>query len=196
VKLSADRAFRARVAALLHVAEAELPRALERAPRDLRGLPRGTRVFDLWLPEKATTGKKGGGGAGKTPGPLALVLVLAPDGLLTYAGYGVDESRLLDAIRAAREGTAPTLAAREGLAPLRATRGSSGGFLSLAGLLGRVPLGVGDLPARLAMTPGRGQTPMLWQARASSSGPSLEARVRIPRAVAEDAAALAATSGR
>jgi hypothetical protein len=99
---------------------------------------------------------------------------------------------------AAKSGTGPTLGARDGLAPLRTQSALSGGFASLAGILGGMGASAnGSGPSgdakTLARLPHRGETPLLWHVDADARGPKVAFSGRVPRAIIEDIVAMAAS---
>jgi hypothetical protein len=212
VKMFSDRSLRAQVAKLLSVPEKHLPGARQFAVR-AKGIPSGTQAFELSIPaevfderdpaeaeipaEPASSRRKGPPAAGKGPAarkgkaapkaaPLVVVLVLAPDGPLTWLGLGTDLKALtarIAALRSADEGQ--RLSARAGLEPLRTEPALAGGFATLAASLAGLPSSVFPMPL-LERLPSRGQTPMIWKVRAESTGPRVEMKTVVPRGAVED----------
>lgn len=182
----------------LHVDPKELPKL---STRPARGLPAGSVAYELSIPADAI----GGGWSEPTPKgkkpppekPISFVLVVVPQGQTTWLGLSADEQVLRDRLAVAMKGAADTtLASRTGLGPLKTTPAVSGGFFSLAGLMGSLQsslMGIrGGAPARLfAGMPHQGQTPVWHQATVKAAGKGLvmDWKVSVPRAVVEDIAA-------
>jgi hypothetical protein len=132
--------------------------------------------------------------------PITAVLVLVPDGTATVVGVSTDEAALNEHLAAfvANQET-ETLAGIQGLARLKDGKVLTGGFATILGFLDELfdPLDrrAGGLDkareaGRLASSmPHGGKTPIVWTVDASADGPTLTAKVQVPKRVVEDIAA-------
>jgi len=211
VKSLGDPALRAQLAKMKSLADNPLPVAKERAPKSAKGLPPGTRVYELDLakPERnsdeeevpAWLGERGGKkkAKAKTPQKLShvnVVVVAAPDGPLTWFGFGTDEQALTSRIAALHANSGPNLSTRTGLEALHTDSSLSSGFSTLAEagaqflpLLAAVRTKDAALPKMLGRLPHRGETPMPWRVSVDPAGPKATWQSRVPKAVVEDAVA-------
>jgi hypothetical protein len=207
VKSMGDGAFRSHLATSKLFDKEQIPKARERAPK-AKGLPVGSKVYELEIPAAALTSrgkasadgtKKKAGAKGQNRGaPFTIVLIAMPDGPVTWFGFGTDEKMLAGRLAAARAGTGTTLATREGLSSLRTGSQLSAGFSSLGGLLAGIaspfgaerPLGDSKSMARL---PHRGESPLLWRVSSDGHGPRVSASARITKTLVEDIVALTAS---
>jgi hypothetical protein len=218
VKALGDRKLRDHLSKSKVLSGVKLPAARERAPKAVKGLPAGSKVFQVVVPANAFSDAEGlremlGKPALAKPKtanskvsklskaedePLTVLIVAVPDGPLTWFGFGTDEELLETRLAEARAGTGETLSRREGLGALRTEPAVSGGFSSLGAVLSRLGArltegkSMGDSTA-LGRLPHRGATPMIWRATADAQGPRLSAGVQIPKAVVEDIVAFVAS---
>jgi len=210
-KALSDRSFRDHLVKNKLLSADAIPVLRERAPKGAKGLTPGTKAFELTIPAAlADMSEPASAAAGKTPvagkkpkaampgESLSFVLLVVPDGELTWFGFGGDEKAISARLAEARAGSGEALATREGLAPLRAETALSAGFTSLASLISgaQAPFGadlpIGDAKA-MDQLPYRGQTPVLWHARTDAQGPRATLSARVPRAVVQDIVALTAS---
>lgn len=215
-KALGDAKFRDHLAKSKVFSGVKLPAARERAPKAVKGLPAGSKVFEVEIPAAAFSEAEGlaqklGEPALANPKkdskakpakakgePLTVLIVTVPDGALTWFAFGTDEKLLETRLLEARAGTGDTLQKRDGLAALHTDMVVSGGFSSLGAVLSQLGSkftegkGAGD-SAALARLPHRGATPMLWRATVDAHGPTLSAAMQIPKAVVEDIVAFAAS---
>jgi hypothetical protein len=196
-KSLADRSFREHLVKAKLLESPQIPTLRERASKGAKGLPAGSKTFELTIPAAAfESGGKGSAGSAKKS-PLSFVLLAVPDGTSTWFGFGTDEKSVVSRIVEARSGSGELLDHRDGLASLRSETALSAGFSSVAAIVSgaRGHLGddgLGD-PKNLDRLPHRGETPILWRAGAEPRGPRATVSARLPRAVLEDLVALTAS---
>jgi hypothetical protein len=212
VKSISDRALRAHLVKTKVARADQLPTARERAPKNAKGLPPGSRAYEFVIPGAlfpdlgsslalASLAAKPSAHVahGEKPGaPITAVLVAAPDGPLTWFGFGTDESALVTRLAAEKAGTAKTLATRDGLGALKTDAALSGGFSSFAAVIaglgqsfgGALPLGSS---ASLTRLPHKGETPMVWHMNSDATGPRVTATTHVPKELVEDIVALSAS---
>ena len=128
--------------------------------------------------------------------PIALTIVLAPDGGQTWVAVAGTQRAAVEKLAQAHGNTAPTLAGIPALAQLKALPSVSGGFTSVQSLghsFGEMIEKKGfDLDAALTKVPEHGRTPILWWGLAGTRGADtvVGARMRVPAAAIGDAGAL------
>lgn len=212
VKALSDPGFRAHLVKTGVVSADELPKALARAPKSAKGLPKGSKVFELDLPgvwfspdfhppmlQTAAAPKHARPKAPKsTTRALPFLLAVVPDGSLTWFSIGTDETETLERIVLVRAGGAATLANREGLGTLRTDPVLSGGFSSLAAGLASfmspgAPKSLELDENALNRLPHKGETPILIHVGVDAHGPKVTAAARLPQPVIEDVVALASS---
>jgi hypothetical protein len=215
-KALGDAKFREHLSKSKLLSGVKLPAARERAPKAVKGLPAGSKVFEVDVPASAFSesdglaqllGEPALAGAKKDAKPkatkvkgepLTVLIVAVPDGALTWFAFGTDEKLLETRLAAARAGTGETLAKRDGLAALHTDPVVSGGFSSLGAVLSQLGRKFSDAKGSadsgaIARLPHQGQTPMLWRATVDAHGPKLSAAMQIPKTVVEDIVAFAAS---
>jgi hypothetical protein len=200
VKSLGDKALRDHLVQTKLATATQIPTGRERAPKFGKGLPTGTKVFELVIPGAAflsasaakELGTKGKGAAGE---PLSVFLVAMPDAPQTWFAFGTDEKALEARLAQVKAGAGPTLVQREGLTSLKTQPAVSAGFSSLAALLSgmRESLGVKAVQS-LELLPHRGVSPMLWKVTSDANGPTVTGTARIPREIVEDVVAMAAST--
>jgi hypothetical protein len=202
-KAIGDKGFRNQLVKKHKIPANVLPTARER-PLTGKDLPKGGKRYELTLPGALFTEGKlsleqaGKKAKGKVGPPLTVHLLALPDGPLTWIAIGTDDKALITALTGARAGTGPTLATREGLTLLRTTPSLSGGFTTLAAILGSIDERLshsGNERFAIDKLPHLGLTPILYTLTSTMKGPGPSTTVvaRIPKAVVEDSVGLAAT---
>jgi len=168
-------------------------------------------VIELPMPNGAAGSAATAGGANAkvrppAPKPLAIHLLLVPDGARTWVGLSADEAVLVARVNAAMAGSGDTLGSRTDLAPLKAGPLGAGGFVTLAGitaefsavaaLVGTPWKAVSEPIDELGHLPHHGSTPIFFTSTASAT-PTLSAAVsfEIPRGVFDDVVAMVARHG-
>ncbi|HVU05758.1 MAG TPA: hypothetical protein VHE30_28610 [Polyangiaceae bacterium] len=211
VKTMSDATVRSHLGKSKAFKDVPLPTARERAPKFGKGLPKGSRAWevDIDVPEHdaldgaladVVQGPVAKKSAKKKTERLPIFIVASPVDRKTFFGVGTDEAFVESKLAEAIAGTGSTLATRDGLAPLRTDRVLTGGFSSLSAVAGRVLAAVLSSHGKdagseqvLATLPHRGTTPMLFRGVAGSTGPKLTFGMQLPRAVVEDIVALGAS---
>jgi hypothetical protein len=141
-------------------------------------------------------------GAAKVKATLHVLVM--PDGNQHFVGLGADRDDLVKHLLATKSGAAKdgTLAARPGLDGLRGVTGSSGGFLTLRDFASGSATDLedlgGDRPDRdmqrlrqaLEKLPNKGETPVLFTAKAAAQPLSITTEVDAPKGVVDDVVAL------
>lgn len=130
----------------------------------------------------------------KTPvKTLPLSFIVAYDGERTWAGESPDEKALIKRLEGLKDPKQAALRTREGLEALKGTPRVAGGFLTVAsfsGQLGAAGAHGADADQMISALPHHGQTPIVYTADLSASGPELSSSFLVPRASIEDIGAL------
>lgn len=131
-------------------------------------------------------------------------LMVMPDGAQHFIGVGADKDDLIKRLLSSKTGGAreATLGARPGLDGLKAAQGSSGGFMTLkdltSGLGSDLDQLTGDRPDRdlvrlqqaLGRLPNKGETPVLFVARATAQPLAISTDLTAPKPLFDDIVAL------
>ncbi len=196
IKAYRDPQLRRFLQTRLKVEKSELPR-IKVGRATGRGLAPGSTVYELAVPGEAFSHYSFDDNKLIKGRPLPVYLVVMPDGAITWVAFSADRDVVYEKLALVRQGgSRATLAGRSGLGELKRERAVSGGFMTLAGLLGPGLLG-GVLPdkvdfsAALERAPHRGETPILGFSTIERTGSTTQVRVRlrVPKAVVEDAVA-------
>jgi hypothetical protein len=158
----------------------------ELGPLTGKGIPAGSRVMTLTLPQALTEGIQKSAGSRlklETKQPLKLVLVLAPDGpTSSVVVVSSDKKDATERLRAFLGEGGKRLGARADLAALQATRALHGEFFSLLGLFDSSAKSGG------APVPGQADTPIVASYTALAGPPVVfSATVTIPSGAFADA---------
>ena len=126
--------------------------------------------------------------------PVAIHLILVPDGARTWLGVGAGDALASKLASAIGQG-ADKLAGRTDLSPLRAPSLGAAGFVTLVGVLEGAwalsPMMRGKLLDEVAALPKAGIVPIAFSTTASVEKPGqVTARLDTPRAAIEEAAAI------
>jgi hypothetical protein len=167
-----------------------------------KGLAPGSTVYEIAIPGDAFSHYSFEDNQLVKGKPLPIYVVVMPDGAITWLAFSADRDVVYQKLASVRTGAAGTLSSRSGLGALKREPGVSGGFMTLAGLMGPALMG-GLLPAKLDLSaaleraPHRGETPMIGQGTVERTGAStlVRFRLRVPKAVVEDAVAAGLSSG-
>ena len=202
VKAYRDRQLRRFLQRRLDVEASELPRVRVRRANG-RGLGPGSTQYEFAIPGEAFSEYSFEDNRLIEGKPLPVYLVLMPDGQVSWLGFSADREVLYEKLALVRKSAGrTTLATRSGLSELKRQRAMSGGFVTLAGLVGPGLLGGAlpedlDLGEALERAPHRGETPMLVFSTIDRTGANTHVtlRLRVPKAVVEDAVAAGVSSG-
>lgn len=185
-----------------------LRRMLEKEEPDIKKVPLiragfvpgliGARKYELTVPSEAFDSWHPPGAKKPAKAPaLPVVLILVPDGDVTWVGLSADQKLLVEKLKQAKEGAkAKTLASRGGLEKLRSTKAVGGGYTTLQSLVdgglqgmltslaagGGAPAGIKEAFEKM---PHKGATPIFFFSTVGK-GPSVRWEWSVPGAVFED----------